>query len=238
MIFDPGGRYQRKAAEQRQKMIFLLLLLMAVGTIAYWWGGESVRSTEVACHQQASGLEQQRLEMEKKITDLSAEVQTSQLRYQRLEAQYAQDIPEGDHKVLSDLVKVQLKRGFKPSRLASIIEAARPPKNCTEPQVKRFVAKTPVYSGPHGSVSFGNGAVTVSGEGAASVGPAGQAEAWYDSGKPVKIIFTETGGKETVKEGLLPIQYATIVGNKEYRFTVAAGERSFITITSDSCDYP
>jgi hypothetical protein len=95
-----------------------------------------------------------------------------------------------------------------------------------------------VYNGPQGAVSFGNGVVTVAGEGAASVNPTGKAEAWYDPGKPVKITFTEIGGKQTVKEGLLPIQHSLVVGNKEYRFTVAAGERSFISVTSDSCDYP
>ena len=46
------------------------------------------------------------------------------------------------------------------------------------------------------------------------------------------------GGKQTVKESLLPIQQSLVVGNKEYRFTVAAGERSFMSVTSDSCDYP
>src|SRR5690606_4668415 len=107
-----------------------------------------------------------------------------------------------------------------------------------EPQAKRFVVKTPVYSGPHGTVSFGNGAITVTGEGEPAVSAAGEAEAWYDPGKPVKITFIEIGGKQTVKEGLLPIQHSMVLGNKEYRFTVAAGERSFISVTSDSCDYP
>lgn len=80
--------------------------------------------------------------------------------------------------------------------------------------------------------------MTVTGEGAPSVSVAGQPEAWYDPGKPVKVIFTEIGGKQTIKEGLLPVQHALVVGSKEYRFTVAAGDRSFIVVTSDSCDYP
>ena len=54
----------------------------------------------------------------------------------------------------------------------------------------------------------------------------------------MKIIFTEIGGKQTFKQGLLPIQNSMVIGNKEYRFTIAAGERSFMSVTGDSCDYP
>jgi hypothetical protein len=238
MIHDSGGRYRRKAGEKRRKVItWVVIFAMIVGT-SYWLGGENVRSSEVAYKQQAIKLQEERAGLEETITSLRSEVQSTNVRYQQLEAQYKAETPQGEFKTLTDIVKKRLDAGIKPERLAFLIDAARPPKNCSEASVKRFVVKTPVYNGPHGSVSFGNGVVSVTGEGAAAVGATGQKEAWYDPGKPVKIIFTEIGGKQTVKESLLPIQYSVVVGTKEYRFTVAAGERSFISVTSDSCDYP
>lgn len=238
MIYDAGGRYKRRSSERKQKVFIACIFLLALAGVSYWWGGENVRSSEVAFKQQAIKLQEERAGLEGQITALRSEVQSTNVRYQQLEERYNLEIPQGEFKQLTDLVRKRLDAGIKPERLAFLINAARPPKNCTEPTVKRFVVKTPVYNGPHGTVSFGNGVVTVTGDGAAAVSPSGQAEAWYDPGKPVKIIFSEIGGKETVKEGLLPIQHSLVVGAKEYRFTVSAGERSFISVTSDSCDYP
>lgn len=238
MNYDSGGRYRRRAKERRNKIIWIIVFLASLAGASYWWGGENVRMSEVAYKQKSIQLEEERADIEKVITDLRTEVQSTQVRYQQLEAKYQQEVPQGAFKSLTDLVRKQLNAGIKPERLAFVIESARPPKNCTEPSLKRFVVKTPVYNGPHGTVSFGNGVVTVTGEGEAATNANGLPEAWYDPGKPVKIVFIEIGGKRTVKEGLLPIQHSLVVGSKEYRFTVAAGERSFISVTSDSCDYP
>lgn len=238
MMFESGGSSRRRAAERRRKIIMRVILLAAVCGFFFWWGGENVRSSEVAYKQQANTLKKERSTLETQITNLQSEVQTTNIRYQQLEAKYQQEVPQGAFKELTDLVKKRLDAGIPADRLSFIITQASPPKNCTPAQAKRFVVKTPVYSGPHGTVAFGNGAITVTGEGKSAIGSSGAREAWYDPGKPVTIKFIELGGKETVKEGLLPIQHSMVVGNKEYRFTVAAGERSFISVTSDSCDYP
>lgn len=238
MMYDTGGRSRRRAAERRRKIIMTLILIALVCGFFFWWGGETVRSSEVAYKQRAEELQKTHDELRQTITTLQSEVESTRVRYQQLEARYQQEVPQGAFKQLTDLVKKRLDAGIKPERLSFIIDSARPPKNCTAPAAKRFVVKTPVYSGPHGTVAFGNGAITVTGEGQSSVGSSGNPEAWYDPGKPVKVKFIEIGGKETVKESLLPIQHSMVLGNKEYRFTVAAGERSFITVTSDSCDYP
>lgn len=234
--FNSGHR--RQLAERRRKIIVVLFMVFLLSGFSYWWGGEVVRSSEVAYKQQAIKLEEERAQLEQTITSLKSEVQSTQIRYQQLEEKYMAEVPQGSFRQIVDRVKKQLDAGIKPERLMFVIESARPPKNCSEPQTKRFVVKTPVYSGPLGTVAFGNGAITVTGEGVSAVSAAGGPEAWYDPGKSVKIKFIEIGGKETLKEGLLPIQHAMVLGNKEYRFTIAAGERSFIAVTSDSCDYP
>jgi len=233
------GKSRRRQNERRRKVIFVIVMLVVMCAFFYWLGGENVRSSEVAYKQQALEMRSERNGLEEKITSLQSEVQSTQVRYDQLSQKYQAEVPQGEFKQLTDLVKKQLDAGIKPQRLAFIIDAAQPPKNCTEAQAKRFVVKTPVYNGPHGTVAFGNGAITVTGEGQSAVSPStGSPEAWYDPGKPVKIKFIEIGGKETVKESLLPVQHSMVLGNREYRFTVAAGERSFISVTSDSCDYP
>lgn len=238
MMLDSGGRYRQRAAKARRRTIFLVLVVGTLCGISYWWGAENVLSSEVAYKQQAMKLQEERSGLEETITSLRSEVQSTQVRYQQLEAKYQQEVPTGNYKQLTDLVKKRLDSGIKAERLAFVIESARPPKNCSEPVTKRFVMRTPVYSGPHGNVAFGNGTITITGQGVSAVSPTGNAEAWYDPGKPVSISFIQIGGKETVKNGLLPIQHSMVIGNKEYRFTVAAGERSFISVTSDSCDSP
>lgn len=237
-MYEMGGNSRRRAAERRRKTIMMLFVVFVLCAFSFWWGGEMVRSSEVAYKQQAIKLQDERAGLEQTITSLQSQVQSTNVRYQQLDTKYKAEVPQGDFRMLTELVKKRLDAGIKPERLSFLIDAARPPKNCTAPQAKRFVVKTPVYSGPHGSVSFGNGAITVTGEGQSAVGGSGSPEAWYDPGKPVSVKFIELGGKETLKQGLLPIQYSMVLDNKEYRFTVAAGERSFITVTSDSCDYP
>lgn len=236
MMYESGSRHRRK--RRNRTVMFTVFLIIAICAFCYWWGGENVRTSELAYKQQALKLQEERAGLDQTITSLRSEIESAQVRYQQLETKYREDVPQGEFRQLTDLLQKQLKGGIKADRLAFLIDSARPPRNCTEPQVKRFVMKTPVYSGPQGAVSFGNGVVTVAGEGTAAVSASGQPEAWYDPGKPVKIIFTEIGGKQTVKEGLLPLQHSIVVGNREYRFTIAAGERSFISVTSDSCDYP
>lgn len=237
MMYDTG-RTRRRQGDRRRKIMFGIFLFAGVCGFFYWLGGEAVRTSEVAYKQQAMELRVLRGQLEGKITSLQSEVQAALLRYQQLETQFKQDVPQGDFKRLTDLVKKRLDGGIKPERLEFIIDSAKPPKNCIEPQAKRFVVKTPVYGGPHGTVAFGNGAITVTGEGQSAVDAGGKAEAWYDPGKEVTIKFIEIGGKETVKTGLMPLQHSMVLGNKEYRFTIAAGERSFMSVTSDSCDYP
>ncbi|MCE9507543.1 MAG: hypothetical protein K8R48_04405 [Alphaproteobacteria bacterium] len=235
---DPGGRYRRRAEEGRRRLVLFLLAAGILSSLSYWRGAENVRSTESAHQQQSVRLQEEREGLEQTITSLRSELQSTQVRYQQLEEKYKQDVPAGALKQLTELVKKQLDSGINAERLSSAINSARPPKNCSAPAVKRFVIKTPVYSGPHGSVSFANGMITVTGQGEPAVGSTGTPEAWYDPGKPLSISFIQTGGKETVKTGLLPVHHSMIIANKEYRFTVAAGERSFISVTSDSCDYP
>ena len=238
MIYDPGSRYRRRAAERKRKTMFLLIFLAILAGFSYWIGGQVVRSSEAAYKQQAMKLQTEKKNLETRLTDLDARLQTLKMEYGKLEARYQQEVPTGPLKELADLTRQQLKDGIAKDRLEFVIRSARPPRNCTDPETKRFVVSTPYYRGPDSFVAFVNKTITITGEGAAAVANNGNPQAWYDPGKPVKISFTGLGGKNVVKEGLLPLHYSMVVGDKEHRFTISKGQRSFIDVTSDSCDYP
>src|SRR5438128_2459357 len=126
-----GGGYRRQQQEKRRKIITVSLIAVALAGLSYWWGGEVVRSSEVAYKQQAMKLQDERGQLEKTITDLKSQVQSSEVRYDQLSARYQAEVPQGEFKRLADLVKRQLDGGIKPDRLAFVIESARPPRNCT-----------------------------------------------------------------------------------------------------------
>ena len=138
---------------------------------------------------------------------------------------------------LVTLVREQLEQGMDAERLSFVIRSARPPTGCSEPQSKRFVIKTPAYSGPDSVTSVADGKIKVSGVGKSAKNAKGLPEAWYDPSKSIDIYFVN-GEKREVKKGTLPIRYSTVVGNREYRFTIEKGPRSFAKVVYDSCAYP
>ena len=171
-------------------------------------------------------------------TDLQAKYQTLSIQYQQLAERYNRDLPQGDLAQLTALLKEQLAKGTPPKRLAQILRSAQPPQNCSDTVNKRFILSTPIYKGPQSAITFADGAITVTGSGEPSINSKRSKEAWFDPGKPVTITFQIIGGKKEEKTGLLPLHHSVIVQNREYRFTISEGPRSFIIITSDSCDYP
>lgn len=237
-MYDPSGGFRRRASEKRRRILLIAGFITALSASFYWLGGENVKSSEVAYKQQAIRLQTEKEDIEKQLTDARVEVQSTQIRYKQLEDKYNLEVPTGHLKELTELLRQQLKDGIAAERLAFVVRSARPPRNCSEPSTKRFVVKTSAYSGPESTVSFSNGAITITAEGTPAVSATGQPEAWFDPGKPVTVKFTQLGGQDTVKTQLLPIHHSMVLAGKENRFTVALGARSFIAVTGDSCDYP
>ncbi len=236
-MYDPGRRYRRRAVERKRKMMMMTFFLILFAGFFYWLGGQIVRSSEAAYKQQAQTLEQEKAVLESNLTELDGNLQTLRMEYNKLRTLYQSEVPTGQLKSLVDLTQKQLEDGIDSERLEFAIRSARPPRNCTDAETKRFIVRTPYYNGPDSFVAFINKSLTITANGDAAV-TNGKNEAWYDPGKPVRVKFTRLGGKDILKEGLLPIHHSMVVGDKEYRFTISKGERSFIDVTSDSCDYP
>ena len=235
--YNPQDRYRRRNSEQFLAFLIVISVIVLAFLLGVWFGKQRAMQIDKDVKTQLETALNEREELQDRVTALSAEAQTANSRYEQLQEEFAEILPEGPLRELSSLLKQQLDEGRSPERLSFLIRSARPPRNCTEPQTKRFVVSSPAYSGPDSSVSLAEGALIISGEGESSVNTNGKPEAWYDPSKGVKIQFAYDG-QVVPKSGVLPLRHSLVVANREYRITVAPGARSFAKVTFDSCDYP
>ena len=76
------------------------------------------------------------------------------------------------------------------------------------------------------------------------IAPTRYAEPWDNvgllAGDPAQQVTVrfKNGEVAETKKGILPLRHSIIVNNREYRFTVEEGSRSFAKVVYDSCAYP
>lgn len=230
-------RYRQRSRESFFRGSSILIALALAILLGYMAGNKKHDQETRQLAQQNDELKNVASESEDKSTQAEANYRTLVVKYKQLENQYKRDVPQGDLGLLTALVKEQLDKGLGVERMVQIIRAAQPPRNCSQPQNKRFILSTPTYTGPESAVTFADGAITLGGSGESSINGKREKEAWFDPGKPVTVTFTIIGGKKETKTGLLPLHHTIILRDKEYRFTIAEGPRSFIVISGDNCDY-
>ena len=237
-MYDPGARYRRRSAKRFVNILKLLFLVLLIGGVGFYFGRlQAVKEIHLLEEKHKSAVNDLE-DITKEITDLRAEARTSNIRYEQLKTNYEEILPAGPIQDLTMLMKKQLDEGIDPKRMESVLRAVSPPQNCTEAQSKRFVVTTPAYAGPVSKVSIDKRNIVIYGSGESARNSGGDAEAWFDPTKPVEMTFELSSGKKEVKTGVLPIQYYVIYDDKEYRFTIAPGERSFARVTYDNCDAP
>lgn len=244
--YNPHTRYRERSAQRIAKLMALMALAAVTCLLGFWLGRQYGAERSISLNDQVEALTQQRNLLQDSVTELRAETQTAEARYNQLREEFNTLIPEGPVQDLIRLVREQIEQGMEPERLAFVIRSARPPTGCTEPETKRFVVSNPAYQGPDSVVSVAEGAITISASGSSARNDDGQPEAWYDPAQPVNILFEVSapeaegdGGKQQErKNGILPIRHSIVAGDREYRFTVEAGSRSFARVVFDSCAYP
>jgi hypothetical protein len=237
--YNPSSRYKNRAKQRFNMFIFYMLMFCGAIALGYWLGRETVAAHVTAQARQIESLQEETETLRQQMTDAKTEAQTSVMRYNQLQTEMEEIVPtDGPLRGLLELVKERLKEGTSAERLSFLIRSARPPRNCSDPNTKRFIVSTPAYQGPDSVISIDNGMVVVTAEGESAKNQDGQAEAWYDPGEPVNITFKKFGGEVEIKEGTLPMNMSMVVKDREYRFTLSSGARSFIKVTYDSCDYP
>lgn len=236
--YNPHSRYRERSAQKVANVIsFLLIIGMSVG-VGIWMGRQFGAESVITLKKENKSLTAQVEELQTALTDLRAEAQTANTRFEQLRAEYNAAVPEGPMQDLLKLVKTQLDEGMEPGRLAFLIRSARPPTGCTEADSKRFIVSTPTYKGENSAVTIAEGAVVIYGAGASAKNAKGEPEAWYDPAQGITVTFKNAKGETEQKSGMLPIRHSVVVDDREYRFTIEEGSRSFARVVFDSCAYP
>ena len=235
--YNPRNRYLHRS-RQRNRKVFMFLFYSGCIIAAGFFAGRVYTSSESGIYQQRLDLiTQERNDIQSDLIDLRAQLQTLQIRYDDLEQAYDHSL-EGPTEELVNLVNEQIDDGMEPAELEEIISKAGSPRQCSEPEMKRFVASTPAFTGPESEVSVADGIITIKASGISARNESGQPEAWYDPAKKVQVRFIHADGKEEVKEGVMPINHVIKVNKMKYRFQIESGAKSFIKVTYDSCDLP
>lgn len=236
--YNPNERYRQRAARRTSNVIAFLFLFSIFGGIGYWGGGIGAQQQISILREEKRILLEENNKIQEEKIELRAEAQTANVRLEQLRATYEELLSDGPLRDLVTLVRQQIEQGIDVNRLESVILSARPPQNCSDADSKRFVVLTPVYKGPESRASIEGGIVSVFGSGVSAKSEDGKSEAWFDPAQPVEITFRTQTGKAEVKKGVLPIRNSVVVRDKEYRFTVSVGAKSFAKVTYDFCDYP
>jgi len=236
--YNPNDRYRQRSAQRMVSFFTVFIFTCIVAGAGFWIGWLQADQKIQVLQKEKDALHGEYDSLQDEMTQVRAESQTANLRLEQLRASYEEVIPAGPMQDLTVLLKQQLDEGIDARRLESVIRSTRPPQNCSEPGVRRFVVSTPAYKGPESRISLLSGAISISGEGAPAMNDKGKAEAWFDAAKPVRVYFMQEDGEQQMKEGVLPLHHSIIYDNKEYRFTIAPGSRSFAKVTFDRCDYP
>ena len=235
--YNPHSRYRERSMARMTNAISMVLVIALSTCVGFWMGKQYGVEQNISLEDQVENLTKERNVLQTSVTELRAEAQTANTRYEQIKAEYNAILPEGPMQDLTSLVRQQIDQGMAPERLSFVIKSARPPTGCTDPETKRFVVSTPSYTGPDSSASVADGGVIIKAKGVSASNKDGKAEAWYDPAQNVEISFISTEGTE-VKKGALPIRHSVVHAGREYRFTIEEGAKSFAKVVFDSCAYP
>lgn len=237
--YNPKSRYRERAIQRFNKTILFILIMGACFGLGFFIGGQNAVVQNGTLKLEVEDMTGRLKTLQDELTTVRAEAQTATSRFEQLKTQYEKDMPQdGPLREIVDMVRKQIDDGMAPDRLAFVLRSARPPRNCSDPSTKRFIIRTPAYKGSDSVVTVGEGAVVISGTGSSAKTRDGQEESWFDPTQPVNLNFKSSNGEIEKKSGTLPFQHSVIASGKEYRFTLAEGEKSFVKVTFDSCDYP
>ena len=216
-----------------------LVVIIALGRFAYQTGTNLARSDVVRLEQEITALSERLREMETENNELHGALAAAKMRAQDLRQQYQRDVPTGAIKDLLDLSRQKLAAGVDVERLAFVVGAVENTRDCKDaPVTRRFLVRTPISRGANDSVSFAENAITVTASGQSATDGAGNVEAWFDTARPITVLFARIGGIQSKVEGTLPLHHSVVMNDREFKFSIVAGVRGFANITGDECRYP
>ena len=234
--YNPSDRYRQRALTRFKGAFVFVLMCVLIGGVGFWLGRFYEGQTSVALNNEVERLQAQHVEFESALTEANAQAQTAMTRYEELEATVSDVVTQGPMQELLVVLKAQLDNGVDEQRLLAAVRGTRPPENCSVPEIRRFVMKTPNYKGPESRIVLADGALAIYGSGQLSYNTRGAPQAWYDPLKPVTVRFEVEGKAAKVKRGVLPLYHSVVIDDKEYRLSVEAGAKSFASVRYDICD--
>jgi hypothetical protein len=236
--YNPYDRYRRRSVRRTQSVLNIVLACVITGGLGFYLGRLQSEQSLKTLYKQKNSSETQIEDLQDQLTRLRAEAQTANIKLLQAHESFSEALPEGPMQELTLLLKQQIEGGVDPKRMETVLRSVRPPQNCSEPQTKRFVLMTPAYNGPQSKMTTNEKEITLTGSGESAKNSKGKAEAWFDPSKSVTLVFETNEGAKQEKKSHLPIYHSIVLGDKEYRFTIAQGEQSFAKVTYDVCDYP
>lgn len=236
--YDYERRYQRKVWSGFLKVALALGVVMVAGLFSYQMGIEQLKGRDAALREEVSALSMRNAELELLAQQMKTAARAAESRTRELENRLAREVPAGDRARLLDLASRRLEAGVQADRLAFVIEHTENPRNCKNPENKRFVLATPLLKTGARGTTFAAGAVSVTGDGVSARNAQKEPESWYDPGQPITLRITVMGAKPEVVEGMLPMHHNMVVEGTEYRFVFSPGSRSYVDVTMDRCPFP
>lgn len=237
--FSDTRRRRRRALHWRLlKTVLAVVVLAAVGGYSYQVGVSASQARSDKLEADLVRFQESNLELRDRLTLSSQRSSQAESALEALRRRYAEEVPTGELSQLMARLAAQREAGVEVERLAFMIDAAgRPPACDGAPVTKRFALRTAVGAGAVSFVRFDD-RVTVTGAGEAARSAAGLAEAWFDPAVPVRLDFRTLDGMVETVEGVVPLSHRLVVDQREYRFSVVAGERSFVEVTAQACGLP
>ncbi len=239
------GLRARRSRHRRQMRLRLLkwgaalAAIVIAGVYAYETGNRLAEREVARLDEQIIDLNTRIQQLEQDNLQLAEAARSAKGKVEVWQQRYRQEIPTGDLKALYELTREKLAGGVDSARLAFILRQASQQSDCAETvETKRFYVRTSLYNGGNDAVAFANSAIVVTAQGAALIDGRGNQQVRYDPAQPVAVRFARLGGETSEASGLLPLHTAMVIGDKEYRFSVVAGEPGMVKVTVGRCPFP
>ncbi len=235
---DTGRKLGRRSSRRILRVGLLVAAPVALAWFAYDVGSRQGEARIDALHSRIAGLKAEKRAVGDSLAKTRAALRRAERSAGEWRQRYEDEVPQGRSAALWKLVKRKLDEGVEPARLSGVIGLAANERRCDEPVTRRIIVRTRLHGGSDTAAGFGNGRITVLGDGRPARDARNNPHAWYDPEKPVVIRFVTIGGDTKKVEGYLPLHRSVLVGEDEFRFTVTEGARSFATVAAQRCDYP
>lgn len=221
------------------RWLFVIAIAVGAGYYAWDFGTELARKEVRVLQTQLAQANADSAQLQTDITGLETALREERGLVAQWRDRYEAEVPTAEDAALLRAIQDRIGNGVSRERLAEVIGLAQERDICEPlPETRRFVVQNPVYSGANDTVSFADTAIIVTAIGESQINAGGRPEAWFDPAKPVTVYFTRPGGETTSTAGVLPLHHAVVVADREFRFSIIAGNRSFAEIAGRTCVYP